>query len=112
MIETRRFPAIGLMALRAADFWRDVFMQPVAWPCMAGITKFLRRWPQQRMRKRFAAVLGEFGAGMVAVAGDAVLLDEFLMKRDFARVGARHRVVLDERSFGSAKANVRQCVAD
>ena len=100
------------MALRAADFWRDVVMQLIAWPFMAGVTKFLRCWPQQRMRKRFAAVLGEFGAGVVAVAGDAVLFDEFLMKRDFARVGARHRVVLDDLSFGSAKANVRQRVAD
>lgn len=82
MVESRALPGIGGVALVAGYGRQHVFVKIIVGPCVATIA-FRPDIPfDKRMRKRLATVAGQPWSDMVAMAGNTILHEQLLVKRD------------------------------
>jgi hypothetical protein len=72
---------------------------------MAALTLLFHFSAQHSVRKRFAAALSEFGAGMVAMASHAIFIRKILVKCRFSPF------LWYSSALGGPQANIRQRMA-
>lgn len=96
--------ALGTFAL-------DLAMQAIDRRPMAGFAAVASLGAQQLVGEWLAAMLRELRPGMVAMAGHAVLLNQFLVKRGFSRCFPGDRRYSDQHALSRSHANSRRGVA-
>lgn len=82
MVESRFLPGDGGMALIAGHGRLHVFVEIIVGPGMATIACRPDVRFDKRMRKRLATVFGQFWSDVVAMAGNAILFEQLLVKGD------------------------------